>query len=92
MFNGPAYIEKYDFSRLKTQQQKVKMVMEDGKWHTLNEVQDIIGGSESSISAQIRHLRKARFGGHVVDRRRRGNPEQGLFEYRLVTELQVSLF
>lgn len=91
-FNGPAYTPEYDLARLSSQQAKVKAVMGDGNWHTIEEVTRLVGGGESSVSAQIRHLKKPRFGSNTIDRRRRGDKSQGLFEYRLVLEIQQELF
>jgi hypothetical protein len=39
------------------------------------------GDPEASVSAQLRHLRKPRFGGHTVERRYMSN---GLYEYKLI--------
>lgn len=40
---------------------------------------------ENSISAQLRHLRKLRFGSFQVDKRHKGN---GLWEYRVKVSVQ----
>lgn len=45
--------------------------MKDGKARTLKEIEDITGDPQSSISAQLRNLRKASFGSHVVTKQRR---------------------
>jgi len=82
-FNGPAYKPEHDQKRLTTQHGRIRDVMSDEKWRTLSEIETLTGDPASSISAQLRHLRKPRFGSHVVDRRRRGDREQGLFEYRV---------
>ena len=63
--------------------------MIDGEWRTLSEIEFITGDPQASISAQLRHLRKERFGGYLVELRSRGDRENGLFEYRL---FQRSLF
>ncbi len=54
-----------------------------GQWLTLPELSQRTGDSQSSASAQIRHLRKPANGGYRVLKRRRGRDESGLFEYRL---------
>lgn len=60
------------------------------EWVTLGEIRNIVSAyhrvtiSEASISARLRDFRKARYGGHHIERRRRGNPKAGLHEYRLV--------
>lgn len=42
-----------------------------GAWMTLGEIAALTEIGEASISAQLRHLRKRRHGGHVVEKRRR---------------------
>ena len=58
--------------------------MIDGFWRTLREIENHTGDPQSSISAQLRHLRKKRFGGYTVEKRRRGEGAKGLWEYKLV--------
>ena len=93
MFNGPDYNPKLDCNRLKKQLGRVFEVMRDGVWRTLFEINTAIRAQfgnddpEASISAQLRHLRKPRFGAYTIERRRRGEPGNGLFEYRLAKEL-----
>lgn len=82
-FNGPAYIESLDQHRLTNQNEIIKSLMIDGEWRTLSEIESITRFPQSSISAQLRHLRKERFGGYVVNKRRRGERSNGLFEYRI---------
>lgn len=53
----------------------------DGEWHTLDQLARTTGDPPASVSAQLRHLRKKRFGGHTIDRR---YVENGLYEYRMV--------
>ena len=83
-FNGPEYDPRYDYARLTGQIRRVYDCMVDGRWRTLDEIHAETGDPHASVSAQLRHLRKPRFGSHLVDRRARGNRESGLFEYRLV--------
>jgi hypothetical protein len=42
-----------------------------GIWLTLGEIAEVTEFAEASISAQLRHLRKPRHGGHRVEKRRR---------------------
>ena len=70
------------------QTERVFNAMKGRGWLTLPELHSITGDPISSISAQIRHLRKPEFGSHTIDRRRRGSEERGLFEYRLVDETE----
>ena len=48
--------------------------------YTLAQIADDCAASEASVSARLRDLRKPRFGGHTVERRRR---TQSVWEYRL---------
>ena len=82
-FNGPCFDQKHDGTRLTGQIVRVFDLMRDGKWRTLAEIEKAIGDPQSSISAQLRHLRKPRFGGHTVEKRSRGNRSNGLWEYRV---------
>jgi hypothetical protein len=82
-FDGATYEPEHDKARLTTQLERVKALMLDGQWRTLAKIQNKVGGTESSVSARLRDLRKSRFGGYAVDRRRRGEPSAGLFEYRV---------
>jgi hypothetical protein len=82
-FDGPDYEPRFDYSRLTGQIRDVYTLMSDGEWRTLREVADITAWPEASISAQLRHLRKPKFGSHKVEKRRRGDPSNGLYEYRL---------
>jgi hypothetical protein len=58
--------------------------MADGRWRTLAEIEAATGDPQASISAQLRHLRKRRFGSSVVERRPRGDRSAGLYEYALI--------
>ncbi len=62
---------------------RVYRALEGATWLTLPELHELTGDPISSISAQIRHLRKPEFGSHTIKKRRRGAIENGLFEYRL---------
>jgi hypothetical protein len=78
---GPAYHPALDRERLQGQMRRVYRLMADGRWRTLAEIAEATGDPQASVSAQLRHLRKPRFGGHRVDKRRRSG---GLWEYRLI--------
>ena len=81
-FDGATFEPEHDEARLSKQLLRVKEVMQSGGWLTLTEIAAMTGDHEQSISARLRDLRKPKFGGHTVDRRRRGEPAAGLFEYR----------
>lgn len=82
-FNGPAYDPEFDHERLTGQLRRIYQLMRDGEWRTMREINAATGDPEASISAQLRHLRKERFGSHTVERRSRGDRACGLWEYRL---------
>jgi hypothetical protein len=84
-FDGDVYIPELDNDRLSSQHDRVKYLMLDGKWRTLGEIELITGDPSASISAQLRHLRKPRFGAHLVEKRPRGDRRNGLYEYRVTT-------
>ena len=83
-FDGSDYVDDRDRKRLTGQILRIHSLMSDGAWRTLREIADKTGDPEASVSAQLRNLRKVRFGKHEVGKRNRGNPSGGLFEYRLV--------
>lgn len=74
-----ATLEPQDHTRLSTQQEKVRALMADGRWWTLRDLAERVGASEAGVSARVRDLRKARFGGYEVERKREG----ALHLYRL---------
>lgn len=89
-FNGDDYVPSRDNKRLTGQIKRVHDVMIDGVWRTLEEISNLTGrlhdglpDPPASISAQLRHLRKQRFGGFLVNKRHRGPPANGLYEYQL---------
>jgi hypothetical protein len=58
--------------------------MRGHEWRTLEEIRALTGEPAASISAQLRHLRKPRFGSYRVEKRNRGSESHGLFEYRVL--------
>ena len=83
-FNGSNYRPELDYIRLTGQIERVFNLMKDERWRTLREISDQTKDPEASVSAQLRHLRKVRFGSHTIVKKRRGLPENGLFEYKLI--------
>ena len=81
LFDGPDYTPAADNKRLTSQIERVYDLMRDGNWRTLDDINYMTGDPHASISAQLRHLRKSRFGAHTVEKR---NDGQGLFVYRLI--------
>jgi Fic family protein len=82
-FNGSDYEPKYDRKRLTGQILRVYSAIKEGNWLTLNEIAQITGDPQASISAQLRHLRKERFGSYIINKRPRGNRSRGLWEYKI---------
>jgi hypothetical protein len=82
-YEGPVNAE--DCARLEGQTRKIFDLMKDGCYRTLAEIEMMTGYPQASISAQLRHLRKLRFGGNQVDKRRR---DGGQWEYQLISRIQ----
>jgi hypothetical protein len=85
-FNGDDYVPPRDNPRLTVQYFRIFALMRDQRWRSLPAIEALTGDPPASISAQLRHMRKARFGGHTVNRRYLGD---GLYEYQLVERLQA---
>jgi len=83
-FSGDTYQPEHDRDRLARQLGRVREAMKDQEWRTLWEIQALTGDPLQSVSARLRDFRKERFGSHTLNRRRRGEPSRGLFEYQLV--------
>lgn len=84
-FDGEVYDPAEDKYRLTKQLGRVFEAMRKGDWLTLSEISIQTGGDpEASVSAQLRHLRKDRFGSYLIAKRSRGDRKLGLFEYRLL--------
>src|SRR5262245_28125955 len=61
-FNGPEYSREHDHARLTGQILRVWRCMRDSRWRTLGEISAVTGDPHASVSAQLRHLRKEKFG------------------------------
>lgn len=70
--------------RLRGQMLDVFNAVRDGEEYTLAELSRQTGHPPASISAQLRHLRKERFGSYIINKNHKG---RGLYFYRL--ELEV---
>jgi hypothetical protein len=91
---------EYDARRLRSQREIIRDVMvsaaDCGTWLTLGELRALTRYGEASISAQLRHLRRAENGGYeIIKRHREGaSPERPgtdgrgdcVWEYRLTRE------
>lgn len=83
LFDGPTIEPKRDDAPLKEQAQRVRVLMLDQRWRTLEE----IGAAKNisnlqSVSARVRDMRKTKWGGYTVERRIRAGHKR-LFEYRI---------
>lgn len=83
-YEGPVSAD--DCARLEGQTRRIFLLMADGCWRTLAEIEYLTQEPQASISAQLRHLRKLRFGGNTVNKRRRGNQ----WEYQLIPRIKVN--
>ena len=80
-FDGDDYVSSRDKPRLTLQIHQVRMYMENNDWLSVKQISNYLNFPEPSVSAQIRNLRKKRFGNRVVERRYQGN---GLYEFKLM--------
>lgn len=82
---GPSYEEAKDGARILKQIEVIRDVMlsaaECGRWLTLDEIHNLTRYPQASISADLRHCRKKRFGSYVVSKRRRN--AGGTWEYQI---------
>ncbi len=69
-FDGPLYEPALDKARLLRQIDRIYDLMKDQRWRTLAEIALGANAPEASVSAQLRNLRKKRFGGYVVESER----------------------
>ena len=81
-FDGETITPSLDNVRLATLMERVTLFMGDNQWHTLREIADRCRGSEASVSARLRDLRKDRHGNRYVSKQR-VKDAPGLWQYRL---------
>ncbi len=79
-FDGPEYEPDRDFNRLSKQHERIRDLMLDGRWRTVAQIASTTGDPENSTQAQLRHLRKPRFGGYIVAKKRE---DGGLYLYHV---------
>jgi len=87
LFDGQTYVDKLDGPRLRHQLDRVReyMLAIFPHWKSLTDISRELAKlyektifPEASISARLRDLRKPKFGGYTVDRKRRS---AGTWEY-----------
>lgn len=81
-FDGATYDAKRDGKRLRSQLERVKAALSDGQWWSVSDLVRVAGGSDSSITARARDLRKAKNGSHIVQSKNMGRG--GSWFYRMV--------
>ena len=66
--HGPAYDPVIDGAPLRRQHEVIRdyMLVHTHEWLTLAEISASTNFPEASVSAQLRHLRKQRFGSYLV--------------------------
>jgi hypothetical protein len=81
-FGGNTFDPALDEDRLRAQLAAVRKAVSNGNWWTLARLAQVVDAPEASVSARLRDLRKPKFGGFTVERRRvpGGN---GLHIYRV---------
>ncbi len=80
-FDGATYNEARDGARLRSQLERVKAALSDGQWWTVQDLVRLAGGSDSSITARCRDLRKASKGAYTIQSKNLG---RGSWIYRMV--------
>ena len=66
--NESPYTEQ-DKPRLDRQRASIRdLMLKDGDFKTLKQIEDLTGYPQASISAQLRHLRKKQYGGYTVNK------------------------
>jgi hypothetical protein len=97
-FAGAAYVPSHDKARLSVQVERIRSYMLGVEWRTLREIKTALENiyaptvfPESSISAQLRNLKKPGYCYRLLKRRRVGvhGPGAGIWEYRLLQPLQI---
>lgn len=97
-FAGSVYQPRHDRARLAVQIERIRGYMVGGQWRTLREIKASLETlyapsvfPESSISAQLRNLKKPPYSLQLLKRRRVGvhGPGAGIWEYRLLPPMQI---
>lgn len=82
-FSGPEYDHKRDHKRLTRQHEKIAAYMLNSThWRSIPLIARETGCPENSVQAQLRHLRKPRFGCYIVDKKLSASGN-GLYVYRV---------
>ena len=80
---GPAFDPKKDGVRVGKQHEVIRdFMLTQNEWLTLAEIENAVDYPQASVSAQLRHLRKPKFGAYRVEKRRRTSG--GTWEYAVL--------
>ena len=83
-FDGDDYVDSRDRQRLKGQMQRVYNCLNDYRWWTVDDICRVTGDRNgASISAQIRNLRKPKFGAYIIEKEHKRN---GLYAFRMLPQ------
>jgi len=78
--HGPEITEE-EQKKMSGARLQVFSVMRDGEWRTLEYLRDVVGSPTQSIAIYLRSFREKKYGGYVVNKRKRGKTR--IFEYQL---------
>lgn len=81
LFDGITYDPTLDEVRLSGQLERVRALLLGGAWYSLAHIAAVAGCSEAGASARVRDLRKTKWGGYTIERKR---VDRGLHHYRLL--------
>ena len=87
--NATSTLHPEDLPRIASLLSRVRALMLDVRWRTLASIRAQCGGSECSVSARLRDLRRPEYGGFTVEHERRSN---GTWFYRVDAGPQRRLF
>lgn len=73
-------LDQADLPRIEFLVERVRKQLLRGEWLTLAYLSAVCKGSEASVSARIRDLRKEQWGGYFVEKKRL---ESGIWLYRI---------
>lgn len=84
-FHGPVMPDQSE--SLPNQIERIFHLMKDGTFRSLDEIHRITGDSTASISAQLRNLKKERFGRHTLNKVYCG---EGLWKYQIKVNINIT--
>lgn len=84
-FQGDDYVATRDRDRLTSQIKKIYLHMRDEQWRSLKDISNELDIPHSSVSAQLRNLRKESFGSHKIHRK---HLQGGFYLYKLEVNQQ----